>query len=164
MRDPGRVAVGDEREIAERSAEVRADVGSWPTGRLLSVAARVLERRFDEVLAGHGLTHAGLIALHHLVAGPLAQRPLAAQCRVAEQTMSRTIERLARAGYVSRRPDALDRRRVAIEITGPGLDALAELRRAERESEELLGSLADYEHFREQLIGLVVALEGPAPG
>ncbi|MCO1655526.1 MarR family transcriptional regulator [Pseudonocardia sp. S2-4] len=138
-------------------------MGSWPTGRLLSVAARVLERRFDEALAGHGLTHAGLIALHHLVAGPLAQRPLAAQCRVAEQTMSRTIDRLARAGYVSRRPDELDRRRVVIELTEPGAGVLAALRRAERESEALLGSLADYEHFREQLIGLVVALERAEP-
>jgi DNA-binding MarR family transcriptional regulator len=151
-------------EVAARSAEVRADVGSWPTGRLLSVAARVLERRFDAVLAGHGLTHAGLIALHRLEAGPLAQRPLAAHCRVAEQTMSRTIDRLARAGHVSRRPDERDRRRVVIELTARGRDVLAELRRAERESESLLGSLADYAGFREQLIGLVVALERAEPG
>jgi DNA-binding MarR family transcriptional regulator len=148
--------------VLVQEADLQADVASWPTGRLLSVAARVLERRFDEVLAEHGLSHAGLIALHHLEAGPLAQRPLATRCRVAEQTMSRTLDRLARAGYVDRRADEQDRRRVTLELTGAGRVVLGQLRQAERESEELLGSLADYEGFRQQLVGLVVALDGIA--
>lgn len=143
-------------------ADLQADVASWPTGRLLSVAARVLERRFDEVLTEHGLTHAGLITLHHLEPGPLAQRPLAARCRVTEQTMSRTLDRLTRTGYVDRRADEADRRRVTIELTVAGHEVLAQLRQAERESEELLGSLADYEGFRRQLVGLVIALDGIA--
>lgn len=152
MRDPGGV---DEQDL-------QADVASWPTGRLLSVAARVLERRFDEVLAEHRLSHAGLIALHHLEPGPLAQRPLAARCRVTEQTMSRTLDRLARTGYVDRRADAHDRRRMTVELTGEGAAVLDRLRAAERESEELLGSLADYEGFRRQLVGLVITLDGIA--
>ncbi|WP_308283018.1 MarR family winged helix-turn-helix transcriptional regulator [Pseudonocardia nigra] len=154
---------GDEREIAGRPGAVRSDVRSWPTGRLLSVAARVLERRFDEVLAGYGLSHAGLIALHHLTDAPLAQRPLAGLCRVTEQTMSRTVDRLARAGYVSRRSDEADRRRLVVEITPGGREVLEAVRRAERESESLLGALDDYEHFREQVIALIVALEGDDP-
>lgn len=154
---------GDEREVVRRVAAVRSDVRSWPTGRLLSVAARVLERRFDEVLAQHGLTHAGLIALHHLDDEPLAQRPLAARCRVTEQTMSRTVERLDRAGYVARRADAADRRRTVVEITQAGRSAMAAVRRAERESESLLGTVEDYAQFREQVIALIVALEGAAP-
>lgn len=156
---PGSVAAGDEREIAETPHRVRADVGSWPTGRLLSVAARVVEQRFEEVLSDLGLTHAGLIALHHLSDAPLAQRPLAALCRVTEQTMSRTVERLRRTGHATTRPDDRDRRRLVVEITPKGRAALDEARRAERESDVLLGALDDYEHFRMQLITLIVALD-----
>ncbi|MHA6626570.1 MarR family winged helix-turn-helix transcriptional regulator [Pseudonocardia sichuanensis] len=153
------MAEGDEQVIAQRPADVGADVASWPTGRLLSVAARAVEHRFDEFLAGLGLTHAGLIALHHLAETPLAQRPLAALCRVTEQTMSRTVERLRRTGHVTVRPDERDRRRLVVAITPGGRDALGEARRAERESEVLLGAVDDYERFRTQLIALITALD-----
>ncbi|MFC6091311.1 MarR family winged helix-turn-helix transcriptional regulator [Saccharothrix lopnurensis] len=148
---------GGEREVSGRPDRVRADVDSWPTGRLLSVAARVVESRFDEVLNGLGLTHAGLIALHHLADGPLFQRELAALCRVTDQTMSRTIERLDRSGHVTRAADARDRRRTLVEVTPTGRDVLAAARREERESEALLGAVEDYDHFRRQLITLIAA-------
>ena len=153
------MADGDEQDVARRPEAVGADVRSWPTGRLLSVAARVVEHRFDEVLADLGLTHAGLIALHHLADAPLAQRPLAALCRVTEQTMSRSVERLRRTGHVSTRPDDRDRRRLVVEITPKGRTALGEARRAERESDVLLGAVDDYQYFRAQLIALIVALD-----
>ncbi|GAA1299874.1 MarR family winged helix-turn-helix transcriptional regulator [Saccharothrix xinjiangensis] len=148
---------GDEREVSHQPDQVRADVGSWPTGRLLSVAARVVESRFDEVLNELGLTHAGLIVLHHLADGPLAQRELAALCRVTDQTMSRTIDRLDRSGHVTRCPDTRDRRRTLVEITPAGRDVLAVARREEQESESLLGAVEDYDHFRRQLITLIAA-------
>lgn len=149
------MAHGDEQVVAHRPDQVRSDVASWPTGRLLSVAARVVESRFDEVLTGLGLTHAGLIALHHLADGPLAQRELATLCRVTDQTMSRTTERLARARHVVRHPDERDRRRVLVDITPTGRQVLAAARGAERESEQLLGAVDDYDHFRHQLITLI---------
>ncbi|MEU4443219.1 MarR family winged helix-turn-helix transcriptional regulator [Actinosynnema sp. NPDC050801] len=152
---------GDEQEVSHRPDQVRADVDSWPTGRLLSVAARVVESRFDEVLNGLGLTHAGLIALHHLADGPLAQRELATLCRVTDQTMSRTIERLNRSGHVTRGSDAHDRRRTLAEITPTGRDVLAAARREEKESESLLGAVDDYDHFRRQLITLIAAATRP---
>lgn len=152
---------GDEREVSSRPDQVRADVASWPTGRLLSVAARVVEGRFTEVLARLGLTHAGLITLHHLADGPLAQRELAVLCRVADQTMSRTIERLDRSGHVTRGADTRDRRRTLVEITPAGRDVLAAARREEQESESLLGAVDDYDHFRRQLITLIGATTEP---
>ena len=155
---------GDEQEVSHRPDQVRADVDSWPTGRLLSVAARVVESRFDEVLNGLGLTHAGLIALHHLADGPLAQRELATLCRVTDQTMSRTIERLNRSGHVTRGSDARDRRRTLVEITPTGRDVLAAARREEKESESLLGAVDDYDHFRRQLITLIAAATRPRRG
>ncbi len=153
------MAKGDERTVAADPDAVRADVASWPTGRLLAVAARVLEHRFDAILAERGLSHAGLIALHHLVGAPYAQRPLAALCRVTEQTMSRTLDRLRREGYVLTRPDDRDRRRMVVEITDAGRAEVDAARRAERESEVLLGAVDDYEGFRMQLVKIVVALD-----
>ncbi|WP_307795994.1 MarR family transcriptional regulator [Amycolatopsis sp. 195334CR] len=131
------------------------DVSSWPTGRLLSVAARVVESRFDDVLAGLGLTHAGLIVLHHLDAEPRSQRELAVLCRVTDQTMSRTIERLQRTGFVERSNDPADRRRTIVRLTEAGGRVLASARREERESESLLGVVDDYDHFRAQLLKLI---------
>ncbi|BEL03201.1 MarR family transcriptional regulator [Actinoplanes sichuanensis] len=134
---------------------VQDDVETWPTGRLLSVAARMVEGRFDRFLAGLGLTHAGLIALHHLAGGPLSQRELAHLCRVTDQTISRTIDRLVRTGHAGRAADDRDRRRTVVTITVAGAEALATARREEQESEQLLGAVEDYHHFRRQLITLI---------
>ncbi|MFI6481000.1 MarR family winged helix-turn-helix transcriptional regulator [Nonomuraea sp. NPDC050663] len=131
------------------------DIRSWPTGRLLSVAARVVEARYHAYLATHGLTHAGLIALHHLREWPRTQRELATLCRVTDQTMSRTVRHLSRAGYVGRRPDEQDRRRTRVDITPAGADVLAMVWEAERGSDRLLGVVDDYEAFRRQLIQLI---------
>nr|WP_082534598.1 MarR family winged helix-turn-helix transcriptional regulator [Nonomuraea pusilla] len=138
-----------------RADDIRTDIGSWPTGRLLSVAARLVEGRFHDFLAAHGLTHAGLIALHHLTGGRLTQRELAAACRVTDQTMSRTIEHLRKAGYISKRADARDRRRVLVEMTPAGARVLAHARERERDSGDLLGAVEDYDRFRQELIRLI---------
>ncbi|MEV0389330.1 MarR family transcriptional regulator [Nonomuraea sp. NPDC050643] len=132
-----------------------AEIDTWPTGRLLSVAARLVEGRFHEFLAAHGLTHAGLIALHHLVDGPLTQRELAGLCRVTDQTMSRTIGHLRRAGFVGTHADGRDRRRVLVTITGTGSETLELAHEAERSSEQLLGAVEDYEGFRRELVRLI---------
>ncbi|GID91531.1 MarR family winged helix-turn-helix transcriptional regulator [Amorphoplanes digitatis] len=139
------------------------DVGSWPTGRLLSVAARMVEGRYHRLLADWDLTHAGLIVLHHLVGGPRSQRELAHLCRVTDQTMSRTIERLARTGHVERTPDGRDRRRTLVTIGAEGVDALAVARREERRSERLFGAVEDYDNFRRQLITLITAVTEADP-
>ncbi|GIH92906.1 MarR family winged helix-turn-helix transcriptional regulator [Planobispora siamensis] len=152
------MAEGDEQHVVRHPDAVRADIRSWPTGRLLSVAARVVEGRFHDFLAGHGLTHAGLIVLHHAAEGRLTQRELATLCRVTDQTMSRTIEHLRRSGYVVKETDAHDRRRVLIEITPGGRRVLDEAREQERRSDALFGALDDYAGFRDQLITLITAV------
>ncbi|MBK1783617.1 winged helix-turn-helix transcriptional regulator [Prauserella sp. ASG 168] len=121
------------------------------------MAARLVEKRFDDVLAGHGLTHAGLISLLHLADGPRSQRELATLCRVTDQTMSRTVEHLDRTGHIVRTQDRHDRRRVSVKLTAAGRRVLTAARREERESELLLGAVDDYDHFRGQLIALINA-------
>jgi MarR family transcriptional regulator, organic hydroperoxide resistance regulator len=67
------------------------DLDDWSLGRLLSTAARLIEHDWNDWLAKHDLTHAGLLALQALQGGPLTQRQLAAANRVEEQTMSRVV-------------------------------------------------------------------------
>ena len=130
------------------------DSRDWPTGRLLSTAARLLEHAWNERLAAHGLTHAGVIALHVLGDGPLPQTQLAGRCRVEDQTMSRTLERLERDGYVARDRDTADRRRVLVSRTAAGTAALAAASQGEA---DLVGELDDEAAFRAQLVSIIRA-------
>lgn len=101
------------------------DPAHWPSGRLLSAAARRVERDFDAHLAAWDLNHASLPVLVHLSRGPLSQRQLAAACGVTEQTTSRVVARMERTGYVTRTPHEQDRRRLVLSITDAGRAALA---------------------------------------
>jgi len=96
------------------------DLAGWPTGRLLSAAARLVEHAWNAHLAQWDLNHASLAVLHVLMGGPLTQRELATRIQVEDQTMSRTVERLERSGYVERHRDADDRRRIVVSLTGAG--------------------------------------------
>ena len=92
----------------------------WPTGRLLSTAARLVEHAWTERLESLGLSHAGLIALHLLGDGPRSQTDLARAARVELQTMARTVERMERRGHVTRTRDPRDARRVLVQRTDEG--------------------------------------------
>ena len=130
-------------------------IENWPTGRLLATAARLVEHAWLEVLAREQLTHAGLVALHLLGEGAMSQSALAERARVEAQTMSRTIERLERAGHVERARDAADARRMIVTRTDAGaavLDRVGELER------EVLPDAADDAALRAQLLAVVSAL------
>ncbi len=131
------------------------DLSTWPTGRLLAVAARLAEQRWVAELDGLGLTHAGLIALHTLRDGPLPQRTLAQRCQVTDQTMSRTLDRLTKAGFVTRAADPADGRRQLTRLTARGRAVHEEAVRAEP---ALLGSLGEDDSFRAGLLALITRL------
>jgi DNA-binding MarR family transcriptional regulator len=100
---------------------------------LLSMAARLIQRRQDQALADLGLTHAAVIALQGLTAGPLNQERLAADIKVRSQSLGRVLTRLEHAGLVSRTLSSHDRRSNEVAITEAGLQALAAARRVEKE-------------------------------
>jgi DNA-binding MarR family transcriptional regulator len=132
-------------------------MGEWPTGRLLSTAARLVEHAWAEALEKQGLTHAGLIALHLLDAGPLSQSELAARARVENQTMSRTVERLEREGFVRRAPDRADRRRQVVTRTEAGREVWVRTRSLEA---ELFPRLGDPQGLRETLLEIIRSASG----
>ena len=75
-------------------------MSDWPTGRLLSTAARLVEHAWVEVLDELGLTHAGLIVLHVLGEGPFSQRDLARRARERAATFTwQACARRHRAAY-----------------------------------------------------------------
>ncbi len=97
-----------------------ADIESWPTGRLLSTAARLVENAWYESLENLGLSHTGLVALHHLGEGAMSQAELARQARVNNQNLSRTLEQLETDGYIVRVQSPRDARRRVVTRTPAG--------------------------------------------
>ncbi|WP_457972226.1 MarR family winged helix-turn-helix transcriptional regulator [Arthrobacter sp. D1-17] len=111
-----------------------ADAEQWGPHQLLSMAARLIQRRQDQALADLGLTHAAVIALQGLTAGPLNQEQLAEEIHVRSQSLGRVLARLEEAGFVARKSSSLDRRSNDVSITEAGLRALAAARQVEKET------------------------------
>jgi MarR family transcriptional regulator, organic hydroperoxide resistance regulator len=129
-------------------------MAEWPTGRLLSTASRLVEHAWLDALDELGLSHAGLIALHLLGEEPTNQTELAARARVENQTMSRTLDRLERAGFIVREQDARDRRRHVITRTAAGAKAWESARTLEA---DVFPDIADPEGLRRALLELIQA-------
>ncbi|WP_231494917.1 MarR family winged helix-turn-helix transcriptional regulator [Cellulomonas sp. KRMCY2] len=111
---------------AAPGADPVARFNQWPTGRLISAAARRIERDWNAHLSGWDLNHASLPVLFLLLRGPRSQHELAQASGVTEQTMSRIVARLERSAYVDRLPHAHDRRRHDVVLTASGRAALFE--------------------------------------
>lgn len=106
---------------------VMPDMDQWPTGRLLSTAARLVEHAWNERLATIGVTHAGIIALDVLAAqGPMTQARLAGIVKVQAQTMGKTLARMEAHGHVRRVRNTLDRRSHLVSLTEAGREAIGE--------------------------------------
>lgn len=106
---------------------MHTDMSTWPTGRLLSVAARSVEQAWRSTLEGFGLSHAGLVVLHLTASGPMALTELAREARVTVQTMGRTVENLVKSGHVRLERDPADARRRIVERTPLGDEAFARI-------------------------------------
>lgn len=128
----------------------------WPTGRLMSAVTRRVEREWNVHLAHWDLNHASLPVLAHLAGGPRSQRELATACEVTEQTMSKTVARLERSGYIERPTRAADRRRHDVVLTASGFAALRAAGEAQVAEEMVLRGLDDDQV--EQLRRLLLAM------
>jgi DNA-binding MarR family transcriptional regulator len=106
----------------------------WPLGRLLSAAARSVERDWDERLRAIGLQHAAVVVVDILLrTGPTGADTLARTARVQPQTMSRTLERMERDGLVVRSAHPEDGRRRVVDVTDRGRTAWETARHIEQE-------------------------------
>ncbi len=139
------------------------DPSGWPTGRLLSSAARRVEREFNAHLDAWGLNHASMPVLVYLSAQDHSQRELAAATGVTEQTMSRVLARLERLQYVSRKPHPEDRRRHVISITEAGTSALREAADLERSEAMVTRGLSREQAAQLRALLLAVIAAHPEP-
>ena len=99
--------------------------------RLITLAARLIQRRQDDALAPLGLTRAAVIALEGLMGGPLNQEQLADAIRVQSQTLGRVLTRLETNGLITRTRRTSDRRQLKVELTDAGVAAVEAARQAE---------------------------------
>ncbi|WP_411376465.1 MarR family winged helix-turn-helix transcriptional regulator [Arthrobacter sp. MPF02] len=126
----------------------------WPTGRLLSTAARLVEHSWNEKLGAIGLTHAGVIAIEVLDAqGPMTQAQLAQYVRVQAQTMGKTLSRLEAHGHIARVRSTSDRRSHVVSLTERGKEAVAAA--VEMERAVLASASIDPEVLRQELKAVV---------
>jgi MarR family transcriptional regulator, organic hydroperoxide resistance regulator len=92
-----------------------------PVSNVLIRVTRLHMLRTRQLLHGLGL-HPGheLLLMHLWDAGPQRQADLAAVFDTDSASMTRTVQRLERAGFVRRRPDPDDGRATLVESTQAG--------------------------------------------
>ena len=140
------------------------DLARWPTGRVLSTAARLVEHAWDDALRAWDLNHARYAVLALLLPGAATQRDLARRAGVEEQTMGRILRHMEEHGHVERHRDPDDRRRTVVTATARGRTSFAEVAAAVDVERLVLDPLheagADAEAFRAALVLVVRHLAG----
>ncbi|HVC38488.1 MAG TPA: MarR family winged helix-turn-helix transcriptional regulator [Candidatus Dormibacteraeota bacterium] len=137
---------------------------AWPTWALIPLAGRKAEQGWAAYLSGRGITPAGYGILVELGSRQACQADLAAQRRVGPQSLGRTVDRLERAGLVTRERGHLDRRLLLVRRTEAGHRLVADVARRISESEGLLVErLPDSRQFRADLLAVIAILETPRP-
>lgn len=152
----------DSHDDPQTNDPVRTPPHTWPTGRLLSAAARRIERAWDEYLTQWDLSHASLPVLVVLTQGPLSQREIAATMHVTEQSVGRIVRSLETRAYITRQPHDTDRRRRVVAITNKGRRALTDLNKAQT-IEALIGDTLSPEEITQLRVLLIRMLRFRSP-
>ena len=106
---------------------------------VLSVVARLMRTRADQLARLHGMTRAQWMILVHLERQPgLSQNELAGFVEVEPITVGRLVDRLEARGFVERRADAGDRRIWRLHLTPAATPMLKEIAKARAELNEML--------------------------
>ncbi len=96
-------------------------------GRDFYLAHRYARAATNRALRAHHVDLRHLAVLGHLAeAGPAAQRTLVDRLQMDKSSMVYVVDELERQALVTRRRDAQDRRRYAVEITAEGRTRLAD--------------------------------------
>ena len=160
---------------ARLDPHVRLALATWPQidpaveGIVTRIgkASRQLDSEMRASLAHVGLTREEFKALIELNVGPQTHGALSRQLEVSTGVMTNRLDKLERAGLVSRSKDPSDRRGVLLELTPAGaarLDAYID-RGARRERQLLEGlSVRDKRQLNELLTKLVDSLDAELGG
>jgi DNA-binding MarR family transcriptional regulator len=99
---------------------LRPDWANSESLRALRAVTDAAVRVRPVVAKAAGLSHSELVALEHLMAGPLGPGELARRLEVTTAAATGIVDRLAARGHIDRVADAADRRRTAVHITESG--------------------------------------------
>jgi len=104
-----------------RASTSTAALGGPISNSLIRIT-RLHVMRARQLLQGLGL-HPGheLLLMHLWDTGPLRQADLVSEFDTDSASMTRTVQRLERAGFVRRRPDPNDRRATLVHSTPAGM-------------------------------------------
>jgi len=129
------------------NASAKAGPEQWATHRLVSIVARLTERRLNRQLARLKLTQGALDALEAVAElEPATASDVAELLCVSRQSLGKVLRRLHGLGYLAKEP-AADARSANIRLTEAGRAVLST-------AEDLVESLPDAEadtDFRRQL-------------
>jgi DNA-binding MarR family transcriptional regulator len=158
---------------AQLDPHVRLALATWPQidpaveGIVTRIgkASRQLDAEMRASLAHVGLTKEEFKVLIELHAGPQTHGALSRQLEVSTGVMTNRLDKLERAGLVSRSKDPSDRRGVMLALTDAGAERLdAYIDRGARRERQLLDGLSvrDKRQLNELLTKLVDSLEAEA--
>ena len=110
------------RPAARAGVASSSAASGGPVSNALIRVTRLHVMRIRQLLQGLGL-HPGheLLLMHLWDTGPQRQTDLAAEFDTDSASMTRTVQRLERAGFVRRRPDPVDGRATLVESTPAGM-------------------------------------------
>lgn len=111
------------------------------------IVVRAMDRLILPKLIGLGITMAQFKALLAVSAAGergIAVTELGVELSIGQPSASLIVDQLAKRGYVVRRPDEADRRRVLVGATPAGEELVAELRQGRRSTFlEWVGKMSD---------------------
>ena len=97
-------------------------------GYLITNTQKILSAALAERFAPHGVTPAQWQALVVLwERDGIVQRDLAEKISIEQATLTRTLDRMERDGFVERRRDERDRRRIRVFVTAKGFSLINSL-------------------------------------
>ena len=110
------------RPAARAGVASSSAASGGPVSNALIRVTRLHVMRIRQLLQGLGL-HPGheLLLMHLWDTGPQRQTDLAAEFDTDSASMTRTVQRLERSGFVRRRPDPVDGRATLVESTAAGM-------------------------------------------
>ena len=136
-----------------------ADLHQPDTGWLLARASHALAAAVAAGLRDLGLSLRGYVLLQAALERPMPQQALAGATGLDKTTMVVTVDELAAAGLVERRPDPADRRVRLVTVTDAGRATLLRARSVVRGTEDdLLADLGEDQEVLRRL--LQTALDG----
>ena len=168
----------EQHEPQEDRRQLRDQLESAPTLRLVSVAGHLIAQRFGRIFGEQdGLSPSGAAVLNvigwagrgrekEISTGRITHAELARRCMITPATLTGVVSTLVKAGYLRRERDAEDRRVVWLMLTEAGTERVRQLRAQIREIAASVSASLDPEHeaiIREFLVDLACQLSTSDP-